>query len=28
VLHFGNQSPWSSANEKAIDSLVAWTTYL
>jgi len=24
TLHFGNQSPWSSANEKEIDSLVAW----
>jgi len=24
ALHFGNQSPWSSANEKGIDSLVAW----
>jgi len=24
ALHFGNQSPWSSANEKEIDSLVAW----
>jgi len=22
--HFGNQSPWCSANEKGIDSLVAW----
>jgi len=33
VLHFGNQSPWSNANEKGIDSLVAWlmplwSTYL
>jgi len=24
VLHFGDQSPWSSANEKRIDTLVAW----
>jgi len=24
ALHFDNQSPWSSANKKGIDSLVAW----
>jgi len=24
ALYFGNQPPWSSANEKGIDSLVAW----
>jgi len=24
ALHFSNQSLWSSANEKGIDSLVAW----
>jgi len=24
ALYFGNQSPWSSTNEKGIDSLVAW----
>jgi len=24
ALHFGNQSPWSSTNEKGMDSLAAW----